>query len=205
MSFCISGDAPWRDEHGGTNPTPLAHFYQRLLAKNVRRPHDVIMWPQMTFQREMMQQRPGDIKHSLSDYESGWVGQIWCILEVPNFFTLALRNWHDLRSPISKIRNVQIVDTHVLTVHCEFQRVRITGVPLPRCQTSKKTQLEVRSLNVSWRRDLWCHRVIVIFCKCVKLLAEQLWQIWRRYAPPFFRYLRKTWGGVDIRPRPCAG
>ena len=34
----------------------------------------------------------------------------------------------------------------------------------------RKTQLEVRSLNVTWRRDLWCHRVIV-FCKCVKLLA----------------------------------
>ena len=46
------------------------------------------------------------------------------------------------------------------------------------------------------------------FWKCGKLLAEQLWRIWRRYAPPFLRYLRKTWGGggVDIRPpRPCAG
>ena len=30
------------------------------------------------------------------------------------------------------------------------------------------------------------------FWKCVKLLAEQLWRIWRRYALPFFRYLRKT-------------
>ena len=45
----------------------------------------------------------------------------------------------------------------------------------------RKTQLEVRSLNVTWRRDLWCRRVIVFFWKCVKLLAEQLWQIWRRY------------------------
>ena len=89
-SGCISVDAPWRDEHCGTNPTSLAHFYQKLLAKNVRRPDDVIMWPQMTFQREMLQQRAGDIKHSLSDYDSGWVGQIWCILEVPNFFTIDL-------------------------------------------------------------------------------------------------------------------
>ena len=46
------------------------------------------MWPQMTFQREMMQQRTGDIKHSLSDYDSAWFGQIWCKLEVPNFFTI---------------------------------------------------------------------------------------------------------------------
>ena len=36
----------------------------------------------------------------------------------------------------------------------------------------RKTHLEVRSLNVTWRRDLWCHRVIVFFWKCVKLLAE---------------------------------
>ena len=27
----------------------------------------------------------------------------------------------------------------------------------------RKTQLEVRSPNVTWRRDLWCHRVIVFF------------------------------------------
>ena len=57
----------------------------------------------------------------------------------------------------------------------------------------RKTQLEVRSLKVTWMRDLWGHRVIV-FWKCVKLLAEQLLQIWRRNAPPFFRYLRKAWG-----------
>ena len=52
-------------------------------------------------------------------------------------------------------------------------------------------QLKVRSVNVTLMRDLWGQRVIV-FWKCVKLLVEQLWQAWRRYAPPFFRYLRKT-------------
>ena len=40
----------------------------------------------------------------------------------------------------------------------------------------RKTQLEVGSFYVAWRGDLWGHRVI-IFWKCVKLLAEQLWQI----------------------------
>ena len=46
------------DETNTVAPTPtsLANFYQKLLAKNVRRPDDIIMWPQMTFQREMMQQ-----------------------------------------------------------------------------------------------------------------------------------------------------
>ena len=84
----MSVGAPWRDEHGGTNSTSLTHFYQKSLAKNVRPPDDVITWPHMTFNGEMMQQRAGDIKHSLSGYNSGWVGQIWCALEVPHFFTI---------------------------------------------------------------------------------------------------------------------
>ena len=90
MSCCISVDAPWREEHCGTNPTSLPHFYQKLLAKSVRRPDDVIMWPQMTFQREMMRQRASDIKHLLSGYDSGWVGQIWYALEVLQCFTIDL-------------------------------------------------------------------------------------------------------------------
>ena len=66
----------------------------------------------------------------------------------------------------------------------------------------RKTQLEVRSINVTWSRDLWCHRVIVFFWKCVKLLSEQLWQIWRPYAPLFFFAIcKKPEWGVDIRPR----
>ena len=39
-----------------------------------------------------------------------------------------------------------------------------------------------------------------LFWKCVKLLAEQLWQIWRRYAPPFFSLSAKNLrggGGAD--------
>ena len=60
------------------------------------------------------------------------------------------RNWHDLRSPIYKIRNIKIVDTDALTVHCEFQRVRITGVPLARCQTSK---------NATWGQVTYCDLV----------------------------------------------
>ena len=64
----------------------------------------------------------------------------------------------------------------------------------------RKTQLQVRSLNVTWRCDLLCHRVIVFFWKCLKLLAEQLWQIWRRYAPLFFPYLRKKLRGRITTP-----
>ena len=69
-----------------------------------------------------------------------------------------------------------------------------TGVPLARCQTSKNatwgqvtySDLVTWPLGSSGRRFFW---------KCVKLLAEQLRQIWRRYAPPFFRYLRRILRG----------
>ena len=30
----------------------------------------------------------------------------------------------------------------------------------------RKTQLEVRSLNVTWPRDLWSHRVVVVLEMC---------------------------------------
>ena len=50
------------------------------------------------------------------------------------------------------------------------------------------------SLNVTWRPDLiWPGAKI--FTKDAQRLNEQLCQIWRRCAPPFFCYLRKTDGG----------
>ena len=91
-----------------------------------------------------------------------------------------------------KIWDIKIVDTYIRIAPCEFQIVWILDVSLTGSQTSKFMQVEVRSLNVTWRRELWGHRVIV-FWKCVKLLAEQLWQIWRRYAP-------RWGGGADNRP-----
>ena len=83
-----------------------------------------------------------------------------------------------------------------------FQRVRITGC-LWHGVKLRKTQLEVRSLTATWSRDLWGHRVVVFFNKCVKLFAEQLRQIWRRYAPPFFAICEKPYGGVEIPPPPA--
>ena len=53
-----------------------------------------------------------------------------------------------------------------------------------------KTQLEVRSLNVTWRRDLWGQEV-KICSQCVKVLYEQLCKN--------FRYPRKTWGPPAVR------
>ena len=148
-SCCKSVDAPWRDEHCGTNSTSLTHFYQKLLAKSVRLPDDVITWPQMTFNEEMMQQRAGDIKHSLSGYNSGWVGQIWCALEVPHFLHLAddgevmKLTWPEVAD--IKKRDIRIVDTYVRIAHCEFQSVWIFDVSLTGSQT-----LNLRSCHLMW-------------------------------------------------------
>ena len=68
-----------------------------------------------------------------------------------------------------------------------------------------KMQLEVRSLNVTWWRDLWGHRVIAFLEMCQMFGWTQLWQIWRRYAPPFFAICEKPGGGAVTAPRPCAG
>ena len=66
-----------------------------------------------------------------------------------------------------KIRDIQIVDTYVRIAHCEFQRVWIFDVSFTGSKTLKKTQLEVRSLNVTWRRDFWGQ--VKIFRQCVVL------------------------------------
>ena len=44
-----------------------------------------------------------------------------------------------------------------------------------------------------------------IFRSYVKRLPHRLCQIWRRCAPPFLRYLRKTLGGVASTPLPGRG
>ena len=50
----------------------------------------------------------------------------------------------------------------------------------------EKTQLEVRSLNVTWRRNLWCHRVIVFFGNVSNGWLNSYGKFGGRYAPPFF-------------------
>ena len=83
-----------------------------------------------------------------------------------------------------------------------FKEFRITGVPLARCQTWK-TQLEVRSLNVTWRRDLWCHRVVVFFLEmCQIVVRTAMANLAALRAAVFFAICEKP-EGVDIRPPPA--
>ena len=48
------------------------------------------------------------------------------------------RNWPDLRSPISKFRDIQIVATNDLITSCDFQRPPTSTVALARWQSCKK-------------------------------------------------------------------
>ena len=161
----------------------------------------------------MMQQRAGDIKNSLLGYDSGWFGLVWCALEVLNFLPLTYNGevmkltWPevtDMKNP--RYTNRRYLPMSVLHTASfkEFESLMCLW------QTLKlwKMQLEVRSLNVTWRRDLWGHRVIV-FWKCAKLLAEQLWQTWRLGSATrrrFFAICEKPEGKGRIpAPRPCAG
>ena len=42
------------------------------------------------------------------------------------------------------------------------------------------------------------------FLEMCQIVGWAAMEIWRRYAPPFFRYLRKTWGGRITAPPPPA-
>ena len=84
-------------------------------------------------------------------------------------------------------------------------RCRAPGLPWENCTPMNRLslfgpQLEVRSLNVTWRRDLWCHRVIVFFFGNVS-------NCWLNSYGKFggatvFSLSAESLRGVDIRPPP---
>ena len=101
-----------------TNPTSSSSFLSKVIGKNVRRLDDVIMWPQMTFQWEMMQQRVGDIKHRVSGYDSGWIGQIWCALKVLIFYHWLIGNGEVMKltwPEVTDIKNPRYINRRYLS------------------------------------------------------------------------------------------
>ena len=72
----------------------------------------------------------------------------WLIME-------GSRNWPNLRSSISKIRDMQVVGTINVTRHQKIENIRLIIVDLIRVQTF----LEVRSRDSTWSPDLWWPRV----------------------------------------------
>ena len=68
----------------------------------------------------------------------------------------------------------------------------------------RKTQLEVRSLNVTWRRDLWCNRVIVFFRNVSNCWLNSYGKLGGVRAA-VFSLVAKNLRGVDIRPPAVRG
>ena len=107
------------------------------------------------------------------------------------------QKWPDLRSPISKFRDIHFVGTDTLTNFDKFQTCRIKTVGAVRSQSF----FEVRSLNVtSWPDLTWPE--VQTHTKCAQWMSGQVCKIWRRCTPPFSGELEKTlgWGRKNASP-----
>ena len=107
------------------------------------------------------------------------------------------RNWPDPRSPLPKFWDKHFVATDDLTPPWKFSIDSLKTVVM----TLPRTFLEVGSHDLTWWPDLTWHETI-IFAEGVELISGKVCKIWRRYAPPFFRYAQKTSGGGLISAPP---
>ena len=124
----------------------------------------------------------------ISEKGSNRVFPHWLIME-------RSRDWPDLRSPISKIRNKQIVGIYTLMKFCKFQIFRIATVGWARLQTF----LVVRSLNVTWWPDLtWPG--INILTQCAKVDVEIAMQNLATLRTAVFSPQAKNPRGVKMTP-----
>ena len=89
-------------------------------------------------------------------------------------------NWPDLRSQISKIRDIHFVDTIALINSWNFYIDHSTVVALVQVQTFG----EVGSLKVTWWPDLGSHGANFL-AQYAEMMREQVCKIWRRCAPNF--------------------
>ena len=156
----------------------------------------------------MMQQCTRGTKYSISGYASRWFEQIWCILEVLNFSPLTY-NGEVTKLTWPKVTDIKNPKYTNCRHPCSYCTLWVSKSSDHWCVFGTMSNFEKRNLRSG--HLMWPGGVTFgvigssFFWKCVKLLAEQLWQIWRRYAPPFFRYLRKTSGGGGCTPTPCPG
>ena len=118
-----------------------------------------------------------------------WIFAHWLIM-------VRSRNWPDLWWQISKIRDKQVVGIYDLMKRWRFETNRISNVATAQPQSQKPDF----DFDLTWWPDLWWPGA-EIFTQGVKFNCEQVLKKWRRCAPPFFRYPRKT-GGVGIFSHP---
>ena len=111
------------------------------------------------------------------------------------------QKWPDLRSPISKIRDIRFVVTDDLIIFRKFHNFPWNIVAAARWES----YFVVGSLDLTWWPDLtwpW----VEIFTKVAEKMGSKVGETRRRCAPPYFRYPGKTWGGGRSNaPPPPAG
>ena len=101
------------------------------------------------------------------------------------------QKWPDLRSPISKIRDICFVGTDDLIIFRKFQNFPWNIVAVARLES----YFVVGSLDLTWWPDLTWH-LVEIFTKVAEKMGDKVGEkpggAARRR---FFAILKKTWGG----------
>ena len=105
------------------------------------------------------------------------------------------QKWPDLRSPISKIRDIRFVGTGVLIIFRKFHNFPWNIVAVARLGS----YFVVGSLDLTWWPDLTWHWV-EIFTKVAEKMGGKVGENPAALRAAFFRYPRKTWGGRSNAP-----
>ena len=108
------------------------------------------------------------------------------------------QKWPDLRSPISKIRDIRFVGTDDLIIFRKFHNFPWNIVAVARLES----YFVVGSLDLTWWPDLTWHWV-EIFTKVAEKMGDKVGENPAALrAAVFFCYPRKTWGGGGAFKRP---
>ena len=100
------------------------------------------------------------------------------------------QKWPDLRSPISKIRDIRFVGTDVLIIFRKFHKFPWNIVAVARLES----YFVVGSLDLTWWPDLTWHWV-EIFTKVAEKMGDKVGENPAALRAAVFCYPRKTWGG----------
>ena len=102
---------------------------------------------------------------------------------------------------INKTKNLNknFVGIHSNTSSWKFQNIQTKTVPTARSSSFKPVPECTSDFELTRRPDLLTWKV-KIYTQGVFLICAEERHIWRRAAPPFLRYLRKTGGGHNMPP-----
>ena len=183
-SYCTPLDSPGQDERTDTNLTSLSLFDQKLLTNDV-------WWPRV-ISNDLSRRRQCKFVLELSTtvlyviiprkYACDKVN-ITELIFCPNWLIMGRsQKWPDLRSPISKIRDIRFVGTDDLLIFRNFHKFSWIIVAVARLECI----FVVGSFYLTCWPDLTWH-CVVIFTNVAKRWGVRWPKTRRRCAPPYFR------------------